>query len=88
MAAQLGADDLDEFLDPQPSLLREISRIEPAPGSLHVLLEPFGIRSTQRLALSGLAGGMIAALWPAELKMQAEYLYGQRLATPRSQAER
>src|SRR4051812_8249020 len=52
LTARLGADDLDVFLDPQPRLLRLVSGIEPEPGGLHVLLEPFGVRSTQRLAIS------------------------------------
>jgi hypothetical protein len=82
MAASLGADDLDVFLDPQPRLLKRISGIEPETGGVHVLLEPFGVRSTQRLALSLHRPDLVAALWPAELKAQAEYLYGQRLATP------
>jgi hypothetical protein len=47
-----------------------------------VLLEPFGVRSTQRLALSRHGVELVAALWPAELKPQAEYLYGGLLATP------
>lgn len=82
VAAQVGADGLELFLDPHPQLLEEISGIRPEPGGLHVLLEGRGVRSTQRLALSSVGGGLIAALWPAELKVQAEYLYGQRLATP------
>jgi hypothetical protein len=82
MAASLGADDLDVFLDAQPRLLQLISGIEPEPGGLHVLLEPFGVRSTQRLAVSRHGPDVVAALWPAELKPQAEYLYGRRLATP------
>jgi 5-methylcytosine-specific restriction endonuclease McrA len=82
MTAIIGADDLNVFLDPQPDLLRRISRIRPEPGGLHVILEPFGIRSTQRLALSRHDEDLVAGLWPAELKLQAEYLYGRRLATP------
>ena len=82
MAARVGADDLELFLDPQPELLEEISGIEVEPGGLHVKLEDHGVRSTQRLALSGFGGGLIAALWPAELKPQAEYLHGQQLASP------
>lgn len=81
MSASLGP-PYELFLDPQPRLLERISGIEPEPGGVHVLLEPFGIRSTQRLALSGLGGGLVTAIWPGELKTQAEYLYGQQLATP------
>ena len=82
MAARLGADDSELFLDPQPALLEEISGIRTEPGGLHVLLESHGVRSTQRLALSGIGGGFVAGLWPAELKTQAEYLYGHQLASP------
>ena len=82
MAAQIGAEDLELFLDPQPELLQQVSGIQPEPGGVHVLLRPYGVRSMQRLALSGVGGGIVAGLWPAELKVQAEYLYGGRLATP------
>lgn len=84
MIARIGADDVElELLDPQPDLLEEITGIPPEPGPLrHVLLEPYGVRSTQRLVLSSMGGGLILAMWPAELKVQARYLYGSRLATP------
>jgi hypothetical protein len=82
VAATLGPDDTEVFLDPQPRFLKRVSGIEPAPGGVHVLLETFGVRSTQRLALSGYGGDVVGALFPAELKPQAEYLYGQTLATP------
>jgi hypothetical protein len=80
VSAQIGADDLELFQGPQPDLLEEISGIRPEPGGLHVLLDQLGVRSTQRLALSGFGGGYVVALWPAELKEQAKYLYGRRLA--------
>lgn len=82
MTASLGADDLDCFLDPQPRLLKQLSGIQPVPGGLDVRLESYGVRSTQRLALSRHGRDLVAALWPAELKPQAEYLYGRGLATP------
>ncbi|HEY2636697.1 MAG TPA: hypothetical protein VGI54_04855, partial [Solirubrobacteraceae bacterium] len=83
--AQIGPDDLRYFGTPLPDLLREASGIEPEPSGHglpghHVLLN--GVRSTQRLALAEYGGGVIAALWPAELKDQAEYLYGSRLGGP------
>jgi hypothetical protein len=81
VTARIGADDLDLFLEPQPELLESTSGIRPERGGLHVRLDTRGVRSTQRLALSGFRGGLIAALWPAELKVQAKYLYGNRLAT-------
>ncbi len=76
MTARIGADDVDFFDSPQPRLLREISGIEPEPAGVHVLLDKhLGVRSTQRLALADVGGGIEVALWPAELKSQAEYLY-------------
>jgi hypothetical protein len=74
MAAQIGADDVD-FATPRPGLLREISGIEPEPLGVHVLLAGHGVRSTQRLALGDVGGGLVAALWPGELKPQALHLY-------------
>jgi hypothetical protein len=75
MTARLGADDLD-FVTASPALLRDVSGIEPAmPLGMHVLLDEHGVRSMQRLALGDLAGGILAALWPGELKSQALYLY-------------
>jgi hypothetical protein len=35
----------------------------------------------QRLALSAYGGGLVAALWPGELKDQAQALYGKQLGT-------
>jgi hypothetical protein len=83
VTARIGAGDLELlFQDPQRKLLEKITGIRPEAEGLHVLLEPYGIRSTQRLALSGFGGGLVAAIWSAELKIQATYLYGQKLATP------
>jgi hypothetical protein len=78
MAARIGADDLD-VSGTHPRLLRQISGIEPEPAETHVILDA---QSTQRLAVVTSGGGLVAALWPAELKEQATYLYGQRLGTP------
>lgn len=75
MTARIGADDIGFFESPRPKLLREISAIEPEPSGVHVLLDDQGVRSTQRLALGDVGGGIVVALWPAELKPQAEYLY-------------
>jgi hypothetical protein len=82
VTARIGADDVELFQDPERELLRVISGIRPEPRGVHVLLDSHGIRSTQRLSLSGVGGGLVAGLWPGELKIQAEYLYGRRLATP------
>lgn len=75
MTARIGADDSGFFESPRPQLLREISGIQPEPSGVHVLLYDHGVQSTQRLALGDVGGGIVVALWPAELKSQAEYLY-------------
>jgi hypothetical protein len=80
MAATIGANDLDFLERPQPRLLRAISGIDPVAKDTHVLLDEQGVRSTQRLAAGEIGGAIWLALWPAELKEQATYLYGQRLA--------
>jgi hypothetical protein len=74
MAAQIGADDLD-FRATDPALLRDVSGLDPEPSGKHVLLGQIGVRSTQRLAIGDRGGTIIVALWPAELKPQAQYLY-------------
>lgn len=78
MTARIGADDLGLFESPRPDLLAEVTGITPEPSGGHVMLEAVGIRSAQRLALSDVGGGVIVALWPAELKPQAEFLYRGR----------
>ena len=80
MAASIGPDDLDIYESPRPSLLREISGLEPVEKGSHVLLE--AVRSTQRLAAGDVGGTVWLGLWPAELKEQAVYLYGRHLARP------
>ena len=88
MTARIGADDVVLFSAPQPDVLRQISGIEPEAAETHVFLGPYGVQSTQRLALGDVGGGLVAGLWPAELKTQAEYLYGLGLATPMIAAAR
>jgi hypothetical protein len=51
MRAMIGADDLEQFQEPLPSLLLRISGIEPEPAGLHVLLDEHGVKSTQRLVV-------------------------------------
>lgn len=76
MAARLGAADLHEFSSPRRALLQKVAGIAPEPRGVHVLLDKHaGARSTQRLALSDVGGSVLVALWPAELKAQAEFLY-------------
>jgi len=75
MGAQLGPREPGLFDIPRPELLREVSGIKPEADGRHVLLKEAGFRSVQRLALADVAGGVAVALWPAELKPQAQYLY-------------
>lgn len=76
MTARIGADDVGWFDSPRPDLLREITGIEPEPARVHVLLDKhLGVRSIQRLAIGDVGGTIIVALWPAELRSQAQYLY-------------
>lgn len=88
MAATIGADDLDITESPRPDVLYAISGIDPVEKGTHVLLEPHGVRSVHRLAAGDPGGTIWLALWPAELKTQATYLYGHRLARPMIEAAR
>jgi hypothetical protein len=77
MPVHIGPDDLERFADPRPDLLARLSGITPEAGGFHVLLQT---QSTQRLALSEFRGGLIAAIWPAELKEQSTFVYTERRA--------
>jgi hypothetical protein len=57
-------------------------------GRGHVLLEDLGVQSAQRLGIGDVGGNVVVALWPAELKEQAKYLYGGRLGRPMIAAAR
>jgi O-acetyl-ADP-ribose deacetylase len=70
-----GLSDLHLLETPEPDLLHEVTGLE-LERSGHVLLdERTGIRSTQRLALGDVGGGIVVFTWPAELRPQARYLY-------------
>src|SRR4051812_6516255 len=79
MAVTIGpGSDTDIYEAPRPELLRRLTGLEPVAAGSHVMLGPRGVRSAQRLAV-GVVGQKIAvALWPAELKEQALFLYGER----------
>jgi hypothetical protein len=81
VTAQIGDDGLDLFGDPRPELLAGVARARPEPGGEWAHLGRQGFRSTQRLRLSGLGGGVAVVTWPAELQPQARYLYGGRLGS-------
>src|SRR2546423_5687191 len=76
MTAQIGYDGLDLRGDPRPELLIDVARVQPEPAGDWVHLGRLGFRSTQRLWIGDVAGGVAVATWPAELKPQACYLYG------------
>ena len=81
MTAQIGNDGLDLFGGPRPELLSDVARVQPEPGGEWVDLGRLGFRSTQRLGLSDLDGGVVVVTWPAELKPQAHYFYGAGLGS-------
>jgi hypothetical protein len=81
MTAQIGYNGLDLLGDPRPELLIDVARVQPEPGGDWVHLGRLGFRSTQRLWIGDVAGGVAVATWPAELKPQACYLYGRRLGS-------
>jgi hypothetical protein len=55
--------------------LREVTGLA-LEASGHVMLDKgAGVRSTQRLALGDVGGGIVVFTWPAELQQQAKYLY-------------
>lgn len=90
MTARLGTGDIALYDSPRPGLLTLITGAKPEQQGTHVLLEPFGIRSIQRLLVSDMGGRVVVAAWPAELKPQAEYLYcdGRGTALVRTAVER
>ena len=49
------------------------------------MLKAAGVRSTQRLALGEVGGGIVALTWPAELVAQAHY--STRASVPRSSSK-
>jgi hypothetical protein len=82
VSAAIGPDDAGIYDSPRPQILREITGLEPVARETHVLLDRCGVRSAQRLAAGDVGGTLVLALWPAELKQQALYLYGHRLGRP------
>ena len=82
MTAQIGDDGLDLLGDPLPELLTDVAGVQPQPGGEWVhLKDKLGFRSTQRLVISDVAGSVVVATWPAELAVQARYLYGGGLGS-------
>jgi hypothetical protein len=76
MTAQIGDDGLDLLGDPLPELLTDVARVQPQPGGEWVhLKDKLGFRSIQRLVIRDVAGSVVVAAWPAELAVQARYLY-------------
>lgn len=69
-----GTADLRLLESPLSELAREVTGLAAEPGG-HVLLDGIGVRSTQRLALGDVGGGVVAFTWPGELVPQARHLY-------------
>jgi hypothetical protein len=84
LTAVRGFGDRHLLDDPATDLLREITGLE-LERDAHARIDLAGVRSTQRLALGEVGGGIALFTWPAELKPQATYLYtgdrGARLLT-------
>jgi len=70
-----GTDDLHLLDSPVPALLEKVTGLKVDRSGKHAMLAAAGIRSTQRLALGDVGGGIVAFTWPAELVRQAKYLY-------------
>src|SRR5262249_13188976 len=82
MTAQIGADGLDLLGNPLPELLTDVAGVQPQPGGEWVhLKDKLGFRSIQRLVIRDVAGSVLVATWPAELAVQARYLYGGGLGS-------
>jgi hypothetical protein len=82
MTAQLGAGGVDLLGDPLPELLTDVAGVQPQPGGEWVhLKDKLGFRSVQRLVIKDVAGSVVVATWPAELAVQARYLYGGGLGS-------
>jgi hypothetical protein len=82
MTAQIGTDGLDLLGDPLPELLTDVAGVQPQSGGEWVhLKDKLGFRSIQRLVIKDVAGSVVVAAWPAELAVQARYLYGGRLGS-------
>jgi hypothetical protein len=82
MTAQIGYDGLDLRGDPRPDLLIEVAGVKPEePKRDWVHLGRLGFRSTQRLWIGSVPGGVAVMTWPTELKPQACYLYGSGLGS-------
>ena len=76
-----GTADLHLLDTPLPELLREVTGLEPELSGSHVRLDTGAdVRSTQRLALGDVGGGVVLLTWPAELVPQAHYLYDGKRA--------
>ena len=60
---------------PRPELLEAVTGIPPDRSGRHAMLKAAGVRSTQRLGLGNVGGGVVVFTWPAELREQARYVY-------------
>jgi hypothetical protein len=88
MAVTIGPNDVNLYESPLPELLYEATGITPVEDGGHVVLADLGVQSAQRLGIGDVGGNVVVGMWPAELKEQAKYLYGQRLGRPMIAAAR
>jgi hypothetical protein len=88
MAVTIGPNDVDLYESPLPDLLFKATGIAPVQAGGHVLLDDLGVQSAQRLGIGDVGGNVVVALWPAELKEQAKYLYARQLGRPMIAAAR
>lgn len=79
MGAQIGPRDV-HFGVARPDLLRQVTGISPDAVGKHAFLKDAGYKSVQRLVLEDVNGGILAGLWPGELKPHAKYLYSNHRA--------
>ena len=82
VTARIGYDGPDLLGNPLPELLTDVAGIQPQPGGEWVQLkDTLGFRSIQRLVIKDTGGSVLVAVWPAELAVQARYLYGGGLGS-------
>lgn len=71
-----GTADLHLLDTPDPRLLAEVTGgLKTDRRGSFAMLKPARIRSTQRLAIGDVGGGIMVFTWPGELIEQAEHLY-------------
>jgi hypothetical protein len=81
MGAQIGPrDDVSIYEVPPTGLLQQITGISVEAEGKHAFLEDAGYKTVQRLTILGVSGGVLAHLFPGELKALAQHLYSDHRA--------